>query len=98
MHLPSTATITRIIRRGAANALLLGAVVMAAVMLLPALFGLQRYVITGGSMEGSISRGSIVFDEPVPVEELEVGDVITYAAAGRRQRRRLRHPSDRLDH
>ena len=78
MHLPSTATITRIIRRGAANALLLGAVVMAAVMLLPAIFGLQRYVITGGSMEGSISRGSIVFDEPVPVEELEVGDVITY--------------------
>jgi signal peptidase len=47
-------------------------------MLLPAAFGYQRYVITGGSMQGTYDRGSIVFDKPVPVADLEVGDVITY--------------------
>jgi signal peptidase len=47
-------------------------------MLVPPLVGLERYVITGGSMEGSIDRGSIVFEEVVPVGELAVGDVITY--------------------
>jgi signal peptidase I len=50
----------------------------AALMLLPALFGLERYVITGDSMEGTHDRGSIVFSEVVPVEDLRVGDVITY--------------------
>jgi len=46
--------------------------------LLPTLFGYERYVITGGSMTGSISKGSIAFEQPVPVEDLAVGDVITY--------------------
>lgn len=46
--------------------------------IVPAAFGLERYVIAGGSMSGSIERGSIAFEEVVPVEELEVGDVITY--------------------
>ncbi len=46
--------------------------------ILPALFGLERYVIAGGSMTGSISRGSVVFDDVVPVTDLQVGDVITY--------------------
>ena len=51
---------------------------VAATMLVPATLGLQRYVITGGSMTGTYNRGSIVFDHPVPVAELRVGDVITY--------------------
>jgi signal peptidase len=46
--------------------------------ILPAAFGLERYVIAGGSMTGTISRGSVVFEEVVPVADLEVGDVITY--------------------
>lgn len=46
--------------------------------ILPAAFGLERYVIAGGSMTGSISRGSVVFEEKVPVTDLQVGDVITY--------------------
>ena len=46
--------------------------------ILPAAFGLERYVIAGGSMTGSISRGSVVFEEVVPVSDLGVGDVITY--------------------
>ena len=61
------------------------AAAFAALMLLPAAFGLQRYVITGESMTGVYDRGSVVFAEVVPVSELRVGDVITYeppAAAG----------------
>lgn len=46
--------------------------------ILPAAFGMERYVIAGGSMTGSISRGSVVFEEVVPVADLQVGDVITY--------------------
>ena len=54
------------------------AALAAAVTLLPALLGYERYVITGGSMEGAYDRGSIVYAEVVPVDELRVGDVITY--------------------
>jgi signal peptidase I len=51
---------------------------LAALMLVPALFGLQRYVITGGSMTGTYDRGSLVFDRVVATDGLRVGDVITY--------------------
>jgi signal peptidase len=47
-------------------------------MLLPGLAGYERYVITSGSMTGSYDRGSVIFDDVVPVSELRVGDVITY--------------------
>jgi signal peptidase len=46
--------------------------------IVPSAFGLQRYVITGTSMQGTLDRGSIAFEEVVPVAELRVGDVITY--------------------
>lgn len=46
--------------------------------LLPHALGYERYVITGGSMSGSIEKGSIVFAEPRSVEDLAVDDVITY--------------------
>lgn len=48
------------------------------VLVLPALFGWQRYVIVSGSMTGTYDRGSLVLDEVVPVDSLKVGDVITY--------------------
>ena len=54
------------------------ALLLAGLMLLPPLFGYQRYVITGGSMTGSIDRGSLLFSQKVPQAELKVGDVITY--------------------
>lgn len=44
----------------------------------PSLFGLSRYVITGESMTGTIDKGSVVFEEPESVDQLEVGDIITY--------------------
>ena len=51
-------------------------------VLLPIGLGLQRYVMTGDSMDGdradSIPRGAVVFERLVPVADLRVGDVITY--------------------
>lgn len=52
---------------------------LAATLLIPAALGFQRYVIVSGSMTGTYDRGSIVFDEEVPVSDLKVGDTITYA-------------------
>lgn len=47
-------------------------------LLVPGLFGLHRYVITGGSMSGAFEPGAVVFEREVPVEDLRLGDVITY--------------------
>ncbi len=47
-------------------------------IVIPVLFGYERYVITGGSMEPTIHKGSIAFDKVVPVADLKVGDVITF--------------------
>lgn len=65
--------------RGLLVNLALGLAFLAALaFLLPSLMGMQRYVIMGGSMEGTYDLGSVVFEEVVPTAELEVGDVITY--------------------
>ena len=48
----------------------------------PGLMGYQRYVLVGGSMEPTIHKGSIVFDDLVRVRELRAGDVITYKPPG----------------
>lgn len=62
---------------GTVAALAAGA--LALVMLLPSLAGYERYVILTGSMTGTYDTGSVVFAKAVPVADLEVGDVITYA-------------------
>jgi signal peptidase len=67
------------LRRIAGGLLTAGAVALAAAVLVPALLGYQRYVITSGSMTGTYDRGSIVYDRVVPTRSLDVGDVITYA-------------------
>jgi signal peptidase I len=54
------------------------ALVAAALVLVPALIGWQRYAIVSGSMTGTYDKGSLVLDEVVPVRALRVGDVITY--------------------
>ena len=82
-----------------ATGLLFGAVLVA-----PALLGWQRYVIVSGSMTGTYDRGSLVFDEVVPVDTLKVGDVITYKPpAGSRPEGLVTHriatiTSDKLGH
>jgi signal peptidase I len=68
----------RVVRKVLSGIIVAAGLCVAAAMLLPAAFGYHRYVITGSSMQGTYDRGSIVFDKPVPVSALEVGDVITY--------------------
>ena len=60
------------------TAVMVLAVVLALFMLVPALLGFQRYVIVSGSMEPTIPVGSVVYDEVVPVDDLAVGDIITF--------------------
>jgi len=55
------------------------AVLLALLMLAPALFGYARYTILTGSMAGTYDPGSVVYAKPVPTAQLRVGDVITYA-------------------
>ena len=65
-------------RRILVNVLSLTTTLLAAAFLVPSAIGLQRFVITGTSMTGTIDYGSVAFDEVVPISELEVGDIITY--------------------
>ena len=51
-------------------------------ILVPSLLGLQRYVITGGSMTGAIPKGAVIYSEVVPIEQLKVGDIITFHPPG----------------
>lgn len=60
------------------NLLLVSITLGALAWLLPSFFGYERYVITGGSMSGTFEKGSLAFEKEVPVEQLRVGDVITY--------------------
>ena len=64
--------------RAFTSLLLVAGLLLGALMVVPALFGIQRYVIVSGSMTGTYDRGSVVFDQVVPVASLKVGDVITY--------------------
>lgn len=54
------------------------AIALVGLMLVPSLFGLDRYVITGGSMSGTFEKGTVVYERQVPVADLQVGDIITY--------------------
>ena len=40
--------------------------------------GLATFVVTGGSMEPTIHKGSLVIDEPVSAAKLRLGDIITF--------------------
>ena len=60
------------------NLAVLGLMLLAVAYVLPSLLGFQRYVITGGSMQGTYDKGSVVFEKVVPTAQLRVGDVITY--------------------
>ncbi len=49
--------------------------------ILPTMLGFERYVVSNDSMGGDLARGTMVFEQRVPVGDLEVGDVVTYARA-----------------
>ncbi|MEA2281236.1 MAG: signal peptidase [Solirubrobacteraceae bacterium] len=67
---------------GLGRVMLMVVVAVLAAGFAPTLLGLHRYVLTGVSMEPAIHRGSLIFDEEVPVSDLRVGDVITYVPPG----------------
>jgi signal peptidase len=70
-----------LVRRTAAllgSVVLLGVLLASLAVLVPGLLGMQRYVITTGSMTGTYDVGSLVFDRAVPARDLHVGDVVTY--------------------
>jgi signal peptidase len=50
-------------------------------VLLPIGLGLERYVMSGDSMDAGdhgIAQGTVLFERAVPVSDVRVGDVITY--------------------
>ena len=71
-----------LVRRSFGILLGAAALILALAVLVPALLGYQRYVITSGSMTGTYDRGSLVFDRVVPTASLRAGDVITFRPPG----------------
>ncbi|HSX66163.1 signal peptidase I [Nocardioides sp.] len=69
--------VTRLLGWFGRAALLLG-LALGLVLVVPALLGFDRYVITGGSMTGTVDKYAVAFEREVSVDELVVGDVITY--------------------
>jgi signal peptidase len=57
-------------------------VFVVAAIAVPALLGLQRFVITGGSMTGTIPKGAVIYSRLTPVERLRAGDIITFQPPG----------------
>jgi signal peptidase I len=57
-------------------------IIVVLIVIVPAVLGLQRYVITGGSMTGTISKGSVIYSKLTPVGQLKVGDIITFTPPG----------------
>lgn len=55
---------------------------VAAVLILPALFGCKSMAVVSGSMEPAIPVGSIVVVKEVDANTLEVGDIISYRLSG----------------
>jgi signal peptidase I len=71
--------------RGEKRRLALGLLILAPVVLLvvlPAVLGLDRYVVTGRGLDGALGRGSVVLSRQVPPGDLRVGDVIIFAPPG----------------
>lgn len=56
--------------------------IVAVSVVVPALLGMQRYVITGGSMTGTIAKGSVIYSRLTPTDQLKVGDIITFVPPG----------------
>jgi signal peptidase I len=71
-----------LVRRAFGFVLCAVALILALAVLVPALLGFQRYVITSGSMTGTYDRGSLVFDRVVATKSLREGDVITFRPPG----------------
>ena len=78
MSTAQPATIVRRLGGLVVNLVLVTLTLGAIAYVVPSFLGYERYVITGGSMSGTIEKGSVVFSKNTPATDLEVGDVITY--------------------
>src|SRR3712207_9502991 len=79
------APVPRRLAQGERRRFLLALLVLVPVMLMllvPPALGLDRFVVTDGSMDGTVGRGSVVLARDAPVADLEVGDVITFQRPG----------------
>ena len=59
-------------------AILAIAAVLAVAVLVPRLAGATPYAVLTGSMQPDYPPGTLVVAEPVPFDEIVIGDVITY--------------------
>lgn len=73
---------SRLLKRVVTAVCLVVLALVVVVLILPAVLGLQRYVITGASMTGAIPKGSVSFARLTPVVDLRTGDVITFVPPG----------------
>uniref|UniRef100_UPI004056C521 signal peptidase I n=1 Tax=Acetatifactor sp. TaxID=1872090 RepID=UPI004056C521 len=55
---------------------------IAAVLILPVLFGCKSMAVVSGSMEPAIPVGSIIIVKEAESDALEIGDVVTYQMSG----------------
>lgn len=69
----------QVVTRVTFHVLVLAILGLAALFLVPKALGYDVYVITTGSMRGTVDPGGLVISQRVPTAELAVGDVITYA-------------------
>jgi signal peptidase len=60
------------------NGLLAIGIVMVILVVVPAILGYSRVVVAGHSMETALPYASLAYNETVPVDDLKVGDVITF--------------------
>lgn len=58
--------------------LLTSGAALAALVVVPRVFGATPYTVLTGSMEHTLSPGSLIVVKPVPPAELRAGDVITF--------------------
>jgi len=70
-----TSTILNVITLG-------GLLALCASFLAIRLLGFGTYIVTGGSMEPTIHKGSLVLIQPVEAHDVKVGDVITFQQYG----------------
>ena len=73
---------SRMLRTAVTTLCVAASVIVVLVVLVPAVAGLQRYVSTGGSMTGTVAKGSVIYARPTPGSALKVGDIITFVPPG----------------
>lgn len=59
-------------------AMLAALIVVLAATVAPSLFGYQTFIVLSGSMEPALHVGAVAVVQPVKVEALQVGDIVTY--------------------